>query len=111
MDRNDCRFVGRIGDRIKEGVTINGDAYMYFDLELEARANATSTDNNYHQNIPIMLFRKPVIDYLKRLKVRRGTLVVVFGFVSTYTDEIKGITLKNNGINAYEVYVVKTKAD
>lgn len=109
MDRNDCRFVGRIGEHMKHGKTVNGEPYMYFDLEIESRANANSTDNNYHQNIPIMVFKKAVIDYLQRLKAHRGTHVVVFGFVSTYTDEVRGITLKSNGINCSECYVVQTK--
>lgn len=109
MDRNDCRFVGRIGDRHKDGRTVNGDKYMYFELSIESKFNANSTENNYSQSIPIMVFKPKVIDYLKKLKVHTGTPVVVFGFVSTYTDELKGITLKNNGINANEVYIIQTR--
>lgn len=109
MDRNDCRFVGRVGDRMKKGTTVNGEPYMYFEMEIESRFNATSTDNNYHQSIPIMVFKKAVINYLEKLNIHRGMPVVVFGFVSTYTDELKGITLKSNGINASEVYVIRTK--
>lgn len=109
LNRNDCRFVGRIGSKKKDGKTVNGDAYIYFELEIEARSNANSTENNYHQRIPIMCFKPNVINYLKKVKARTGTPVVVFGFVSTYTDELKGITLKNNGINANEVYVVQTR--
>lgn len=111
MDRNDCRFVGRVGEHIKKGKTVNGEPYMYFDMDIESRYNANSTDNNYHQSIPIMVFKKAVIDYLEKLKVHRGTPIVCFGFVSTYTDEVRGITLKSNGINASEVYVIKVKPD
>lgn len=111
MDRNDCRFVGRIGQRRKEGKTVKGEPYMYFEMDIESRFNSTSTENNYRQSIPIMLFKKNVIDYLKRLNVHTGTPIIVFGFVSTYTDELKGITLKSNGINASEVYVIKVKPD
>ena len=108
-DRNDCRFVGRVGERMKKGKTVNGQPYMYFDLAIESKANANSTDNNFHQSIPIMVFKKPVIDYLERLKIHQGSPLVVFGFVSTYTDELRGITLKSNGINANEVYCIQTR--
>ena len=109
MDRNDCRFVGRIGERMKKGKTVNGEPYMYFDMNITSKYNANSTENNYEQNIPIMVFKPAVIKYLEKLKVRVGTPIVVFGFVSTYTDELKGITLKSNGINCSECYVIQTR--
>ena len=56
-----------------------------------------------------MVFKRQVIKYLKTLEIHKGTPIVVFGFVSTYTDEFKGITLKANGINASEVYVIQTR--
>lgn len=101
--------MGRVGERMKKGKTVNGQPYMYFDMDIESKFNATSTDNNYHQSIPIMVFKKPVIDYLERLQIHTNTPIIVFGFVSTYTDEVRGITLKSNGINANEVYVIRTK--
>lgn len=109
MDRNDCRFVGRIGEKMKKGKTVNGEPYMYFDMNITSKYNANSTENNYEQNIPIMVFKSVVIKYLEKLKVHIGTPIVVFGFVSTYTDELRGITLKSNGINANEVYVIQTR--
>lgn len=109
MDRNDCRFVGHVGDRRKEGITINGEPYMYFEMAIESKFNANTSENNYRQSIPIMVFKKPVINYLKRLSIHQGMPIIVFGFVSTYTDELKGITLKSNGINASEVYVIQTR--
>ena len=79
MDRNDCRFVGRIGERMKKGKTVNGE------------------------------FKPAVIKYLEKLKVHVGTPIIAFGFVSTYTDELKGVTLKSNGINCNECYVIQTR--
>lgn len=111
MDRNDCRFVGRIGEHMKKGTTINGEPYMYFDMNIVSKFNANGAQNNYEQNIPIMVFKPAVIKYLEKLNAHRGTPIVVFGFVSTYTGELKGITLKSNGINANEVYIIKVKPD
>lgn len=109
MDRNDCRFVGRIGSSFKEGKTQNGGSYIWFPLELEAKANASSTDNNFRQSIHIMCFKKHVIDYLKRIRAHQGNTVVIFGFVSSFPDEIKGKNVVVNAINANEIYVVQTR--
>ena len=111
MDRNDIRLVGRIGEIIKSGKTQSGGEYIWFPLEIEARANATSTDNNYHQKIHIMCFKKMVIDYLRRVNVKQGNTVVIFGFVSSFPSEIKGKDILVNAINANEIYVVKTRPD
>lgn len=109
MDRNDCRFVGRIGSPIKKDKTQNGDDYMWFLLELESRANATSTENNYRQQINIMCFKGNVIKYLERIHAHQGNTVVIFGFVSAFPTEINGKQIVANGINANEIYVVQTK--
>lgn len=111
MDKNEVCFVGRIGSVIKSGTTQNGDKYIWFLLSLESRANARSTDNNYHQKINIMCFRRPVIDYLAKVKATQGNYIVIFGFVSSFPTEINGKEIVANGINANEVYVVKTKPD
>lgn len=109
MDRNDCRFVGRVGERRKDGLTVNGEPYIYFEMAIESKFNANSTENNYHQSIPIMVFKRNVINYLNKIGIHQGTPIIVFGFVSTYTNEFKSITLRSNGINANEVYVIQTK--
>lgn len=111
MDRNDIRLVGRIGEVIKTGKTQTGGDYIWFPLEIEARANATSTENNQSQKIHIMCFKKAVIDYLRRVKVKQGQTVVIFGFVSAFPTEVKGKSVLFNAINANEIYVVKTKPD
>lgn len=109
MDKNDCRFVGRVGGAFKVGKTQNGGEYLWFPLEIESRANANSTENNYRQNIHIMCFKKKVIDYLRYVDVRQGSTVIVFGFVSAFPDEVKGKHVIVNAINANEIYVVKTR--
>lgn len=109
MDKNESILVGRVASKIKEGKTQRGDSYIWFSLDIEAKANATSTDNNYHQSINIMCFKKPVIDYVKRVNMRIGCTVVVFGFVSSFIYEFKGKNIATNAINGNEIYVVKTR--
>lgn len=109
MDRNDLRLVGRVYKAHKSGVAQNGSQYIWFLLELEPRANATSTDNNYHQLINIMCFKPNVIKYLEKVNMHEGNTVVIFGFISAFQNEIKGKQIIANAVNANEIYVVKTK--
>lgn len=111
MDRNDCRLVGRVGGRIKIDKTQNGGDYVWFPLEIEAKSNSYSTDNNYHQTIHIMCFKKIIIDYLRRVRIKQGNTVIIFGFVSSFQTEVKGESMYVNAVNANEIYVVKTKPD
>ena len=82
---------------------------MWFMVDTEPKANATSTEYNYHQQINTMCFKKKVIDYFKKVNAHQGCLVVVFGFVSSFVFEWRGKTLTTNGLNANEVYIIKTK--
>lgn len=111
MDKNECVFIGRIGSKIKKGRTQNGDTYIWLLLQIESAANANSTENNYHQKVHIMCFKKPVIDYLERVEAHTGNRIVIFGFVSSFPDEVKGKAVIVNAINANEIYVIKTKPD
>ena len=111
MDRNDCRLVGKIGSVLKEGKTQNGQTYIWFALNIEARSNANSTENNYRQSIHVMCFKKNVVDYLKRVKAHQGNTAIVFGFISSFPDEIKGKAVTVNAINANDIYIAKTKPD
>lgn len=110
-DRNNLTLIGRIGGAFKEGKTQNGGSYIWFPLDIESRSNATSTENNYYQTLHIMCFKKPVIDYLRRVNAHSGNTVVIFGFISSFPSEIKGKSLIVNAVNANEIYVVKIKAD
>lgn len=110
-DKNFLTLVGRMGDAFKEGKTKTGGSYIYFSLELQAKQTQNSTENNQFQTLHVMVFRKPVIDYLKRVKAHSGNVCVVFGFVSAFKDTVKGKDVVVNAINGSEVYIVKTKAD
>lgn len=109
MNKNQCTFVGRIASVIKHAKTQNGDDYIWFMLDINAKENANSAKANYYQKINILCFKKNIIKYLERIDAKSGNLVVVFGFVNTFTSNIKGQDVVSNGINANEVYVVKLK--
>ena len=110
-DRNQLTLVGRIGGAFKEGKTKNGEAYIYFSLELQARQTQNSTENNQDQVLHIMCFRRPVIEYLRKVKAHIGNVVVIFGFITSFPDEVNGKAVRVNAINAHECFVVKTKQE
>ena len=109
MDKNQLILQGRISSPFKEGKTQNGDAYIWFLLEVESKANATSTENNYRQTLNIMCFKPKVIDYVKRLKAHQGSVCVIFGFLSAFPNEIRGKSLITNAVNANEIILIQTR--
>ena len=109
MDKNIVILQGRIGSVLKEGKTQNGNTFMYFGLDIESKANANSTDNNYRQTLKIMVFKKNVIQYLRNVKAHTGTTVLVFGFMSSFYDEVHGKSLLVNALNANEVLCIMTR--
>jgi hypothetical protein len=109
MDKNQLILQGRIASPFKEGKTQNGDNYMWFLFEIESRANATSTENNYHQKLNVMCFKPKVIQYLHRMKAHQGCVCVIFGFISAFLNEIKGKSLVTNAVNANEILLIQTR--
>lgn len=110
-DRNQVILVGRIGGKLVERKAQNGSSYIFFPFSLENRDAADSTDNNYSQDLHIMVFKKPVIDYMRRVKAKSGNRVVVFGFMSAFKTEVNGKTIISNAINAIDVMIVKSRSD
>ena len=109
MDKNQLILQGRIASPFKEGKTQNGDAYIWFLLEVESKANATSTENNYRQTLNIMCFKPKVIEYIKRVKAHQGSVCVIFGFLSAFPNEVRGKSLITNAVNANEILLIQTR--
>lgn len=107
ISRNQITLVGRIGDAIKDGKTKNGTSYIYFALEVYQ--NMDTTQNNQYQTLHVMVFKKKVVDYLKRIKAHSGNICIVFGFISSFKYIANGKETIANGVNGNEVYIVKTK--
>lgn len=109
MYANDCRFIGQIINPVKEKKTKAGSTYIYLAVEIVARANANSTENNARQIIHIMCFRRQTVAYLRKVGAKKGNFVVVFGFISVFREEVRGKDRFINAVNANEVYVIKTR--
>lgn len=102
---------GVVDSEVKYDKTVNGEQYAWFALSIENRQAANSTDSNRYQNVSIMVFQKKLIEYMKSVRLKRNDLCVVFGWVSSFSREIKGKNYAVNGVNATQVFAVKTKKD
>lgn len=109
MDRNEIILVGKCSYKYKEGKSVNGEPYLWFPMNVENKAN--TTENNFHQGLNIMVFKPNVINYLKKVGLRPGNHVVVFGFIAAFKQEIKGKAVVSHAINGVDVYVTKTRSD
>ena len=110
-DFNFLLLIGRIGAAMKEATASNGSKYLYFSIEIQSKQTATSVERNQYQTLHVMVFRKPVMDYLHKVKAHQGNTVIVKGYVSAFPNTVNGKDLITNAITASEVYIVKTKAD
>lgn len=110
-DFNFLLLIGRIGAAMKEGTAKNGSKYLYFSIEIQSKQTATSIERNQYQTLHVMVFRKPVIDYLRKVKAHQGNTVIVKGYLTAFPDTVNGKDVVVNAINGVECYIVKTNAD
>jgi hypothetical protein len=110
-DFNQLILIGRMGAAMKEGTAKNGTKYLYFAIEIQSKQSANSIERNQYQTLHVMVFRKPVIDYLRRVRAHQGNAVVVKGYITAFPDTVNGKDVVVNAINGVECYVIKTKAD
>ena len=104
-------LIGHIGAAMKEGTASNGSKYLYFSIEIQSKQTATSVERNQYQTLHVMVFKKNVIEYLRKVGAKQGNTVIVKSYISAFPNTVNGKDLITNAITASEVYVVKTKAD
>lgn len=110
-DFNMLFLIGHIGAAMKEGTASNGSKYLYFSIEIQSKQTATSVERNQYQTLHVMVFKKNVIEYLRKVGAKQGNTVIVKGYISAFPNTVNGKDLITNAITASEVYIVKTKAD
>lgn len=110
-DFNMLFLIGRIGAAMKEGTASNGSKYLYFSIEIQSKQTATSVERNQYQTLHVMVFKKNVIDYLRKVGAKQGNTVIVKGYISAFPNTVNGKDLITNAITATEVYIVKVKSD
>ena len=110
-DFNMLFLIGHIGAAMKEGTASNGSKYLYFSIEIQSKQTATSVERNQYQTLHVMVFKKNIIDYLRKVGAKQGNTVIVKGYISAFPNTVNGKDLITNAITASEVYVVKVKPD
>lgn len=105
--KNENVYVGRISSPVKYRKSTTGQEYAWFALEISDPNIAYSTENNRHQVLNIMCFKHRFVEYLKYVKAHVGNIAIVFGFSSSFKDEIKGKPVNVNAFNVNHMYIAK----
>lgn len=112
MDKNIVIVEGVIGDDAKFGKTQEGKEFYTFSLCVDAYAKefADATERNHSQTfIRIFVYDKRQIDYLHKVNVKRGQRASVFGRLSSFKNEYKGITFMSNNVICRDIVIIKTR--
>lgn len=114
MDKNIVFLEGQIGDDYKSGKTTDGKPYVTFTLCINSMTKDMSdlTERTHSQSyIRIFAYDKKQLEYLERVKARRGNRVSVFGRITSYKNEYKGISFISNNIVCRDITIIKTKKE
>lgn len=114
MDKNIVMLEGVIGDDYKYGKTQDGKEYATFSLCINSymKEFADSTERTHSQTyIRIFVFDKKQVDYLQKVKARRGQRASVFGRLTSVKNEYKGNTFITNNVTCRDVTIIKNKKE
>jgi single-stranded DNA-binding protein len=112
MDKNIVILEGVIGDDFKYGKTQEGKEYATFSLCVNAflKEISDTTEGTHSQTyVRIFVYDKRLVDYLKRVNAKRGQRASVFGRLSSFKNEYKGISFMTNNIVCRDVTIIKTR--
>ena len=113
LDKNIVWLEGLIGDDYKYGRTEDGKEYATFSLCVNSFIKEISdkTERTHSQNfIRTTVFDKKLIAYLRRVDAHRGIRVSVFGRLSSFKTEYRGIDFIQLSIVVRDIAVIQTKS-
>jgi len=111
MDKNIVILEGIIGDDYKKGKTTKGKNYVTFTLCVNSmfKEMADSTERSHSQSyLRIFVYDKRQLAYLEKVKARRGLRASIFGRITSYKNEMKGISFISNNIVCRDITIIKT---
>lgn len=111
-DRNLVILEGIVGDDYKVAKTQECKEYVTFSLCINAydKEYADSTERSHSQTyVRCNVFDKKMVEYLKNVKAHRGQRASVFGRISSYKSEIKGVDFFTNTVTIRDISIIKTK--
>lgn len=114
MDKNIVILEGVIGDDAKFGKTQDGKEYYTFSLCVNAYAKefADSTERSHSQTfVRIFIYDKRQLEYIRKVNAKRGQRASVFGRLSSFKNEYKGITFMSNNVICRDIIIAKTRKE
>ena len=113
LDKNIVWLEGLLGDDFKYGRTEDGKEYATFSLCVNSFIKEISdkTERTHSQNfIRTTVFDKKLIAYLRKVDAHRGMRVSVFGRLSSFKTEYRGIDFIQLSIVVRDIAVIQTKS-
>ena len=113
LDKNIVWLEGLIGDDFKFGRTEEGKEYATFSLCVNSFIKEISdkTERSHSQNyIRTTVFDKKQIEYLRRVNAHRGQRASVFGRISSFKTEYKGIEFVQLSVVVRDIGVIQSKS-
>ena len=113
-DKNIVILDGVIGDDYKYGKTQDGKEYATFSLCINTYAKdfSDSTERTHSITyIRIFVYDTRQVEYLKRIGAHRGLRASVFGRLTSFKNEYKGITFMTNNVVCRDVEIIQVKSN
>ena len=114
IDKNIVMLEGIIGDDYKQGRTKEGKDYVTFSLCVSGMLKEfmDATERSHMTTyVRIFVYDKRHLEYLTKVKARRGKRASVFGRLSSSKNEYKGITYMTNNVVCRDIAIIKTKKE
>ena len=105
---------GTIGEDFKWSKAQNGAEYATFSLCMNSyiKEIADSTEKTHSRTyIRIFVYDKKQLEYLKRVKVKRGQRIAILGRLTSAKNEYKGITYMSNNVTCRDISIIKTRKE
>ena len=112
LDKNIVFLEGVLGDDFKYGRTEDGKEYATFSLCVNSFIKEISdqTERTHSQNyIRTTVFDKKQFEYLRKLNAHRGQRATIFGRISSFKTEYKGIEYIQLSIIVRDIGIIQTK--
>lgn len=113
LDKNIVFLEGVIGDDFKYGKSENGKDFATFSLSVNSFVKEISdqTERTHSQNyIRTTVFDKKQLEYLRKVNAHRGQRASIFGRISSFKTEYKGVEFIQLSIIVRDIGIIQTKA-
>ena len=100
---------GKISMKVKYSKTVDGNEFCSFNIEMnnnqQRTYDKTARDTMFY--LHIMVFKKEVVEYLKRNNAKQNDVVTIEGRLNCKRVEMKGIEFYQTNIIAHDIQITK----